>query len=354
VNFRSESLHDSQHAPSFAWQSDDGPEGDSHARFEPGRSDMPGVATEDEDQLDPETTAAIYLRDISRVPLLTAEEEIMLAKARDAGDEAAAVLGTGAETSADQRAALEESVRLADEARRRLTESNLRLVVSVARKYASRGLPLLDLVQEGNIGLARAVEKYDWHRGYRFSTYAYWWIRQAVTRAIADQSRTIRVPVHMVELMSDVHNAARDLQQALGREAGETEIAQALGTDVDRVRLILRAAKQTISLETPLGADGDSTVADMITDRESPAPQDLAVDALLRDDVEVALSALTPRERQVVRLRFGLLDGHDRTLGEIGTELGLSRERVRQIEADAFTKLRKPALRRQLRDYLDA
>lgn len=314
---------------------------------------MPGVAADDEDQDAPETPAAIYLRDISRVPLLTAEEEVILAKAREAGEEAQLALAAADDLEQVERTRLRDLIRRGDEARRRLTESNLRLVVSVARKYASRGMPLLDLVQEGNIGLGRAVEKYEWRRGFRFSTYAYWWIRQAVTRAIADQARTIRVPVHMFELIADVQNASRDLQQSLGREANDHEIAEVLGTSRERVRLIMRASKQTISLETPIGESGDSTVADLLADVHSREPQDLAAESLLRDQVADALDLLTPRERQVLRLRFGLSDGRDRTLGEIGTELGLSRERVRQIEADAFAKLRQPALRRRLRDFLD-
>jgi RNA polymerase primary sigma factor len=313
---------------------------------------MPGVVFDDEDQVGPDSTAAIYLRDIARVPLLTAEEEILLAKEREAGEAAEALLESGLEFDAGERGSLRQIARTGQEARRRLTESNLRLVVAVARKYATRGLPLLDMIQEGNIGLGRAVEKYDWRRGYRFSTYAYWWIRQAVTRAIADQARTIRVPVHMVELIGEVNGAARDLQQSLGREAADEEIALALGTSLERVRLVIRAAKQTISLESPVGEEGDSTVADLLADRHAVAPQDAAAEAILREQVEDALAHLSARERQVVRLRFGLADGRDRTLGEIGVELGLSRERVRQIESDAFAKLRVPSIRVQLVDFL--
>src|SRR5579884_1664383 len=314
---------------------------------------MPGTVAEDEGLFAPETPAEIYLRDISRVPLLTADEEVMLAQRLEAGEAARARLAAEPDLPPEERRQLEETLRIGDEARGRLTESNLRLVVSVARKYMGRGLPLLDLVQEGNIGLGRAVEKYDWRRGYRFSTYAYWWIRQAVTRAIADQARTIRVPVHMVELIGDVHRAMRELQQELGREANAYEIAELLGTSPDRVQLIIRAAKQTISLESPVGDDNDNTVADMLADPQARPPHEAAAEALLRDQVADALASLTARERQVLRLRFGLADDRERTLGEIGLELGLSRERVRQIEAEAFAKLRQPGLQLRLRDYLD-
>ncbi len=304
------------------------------------------------EELTPDTPAGIYLRDISRVPLLTAEQEVQLAKALEQGDLAKARIARGCPP--EQESALREDVVGGSDARRRLTESNLRLVVSVARKYMGRGLPLLDLIQEGNIGLSRAVEKYDYRKGFRFSTYAYWWIRQAVTRSIADQARTIRVPVHMIELIGDVYKASRDLQQGLGREPDATEIAHRMGTTPEKVRQILRAAKQPISLETPIGEDDDGTIADFIADRTVRAPQEAADDAMLKDHVEGALNELNPRERQVLRMRFGLEDGRDRTLGEIGEELGVSRERVRQIESEALAKLRHPRLRNRLREYVDS
>jgi len=304
------------------------------------------------DYVPSEAPAAIYLRDISRVRLLTAEEEVFLAKGIEKGNLAAErIKQLGPE--ADERERLETDSHQGNDARRRLTEANLRLVVSVARKYMGRGLPLLDLIQEGNIGLQRAVEKYDYRKGYRFSTYAYWWIRQAVTRAIADQARTIRVPVHMIELIGDVYRVSRDLQQELGREPEPDEIAQEMGTSPDKVRQIIRAARQPISLETPVGEEEESTLADFIADRAARAPAEAAAQELLKEHVEDALQQLSERERAVLKMRFGLIDGRDRTLGEIGEELGVSRERVRQIEAEALAKLRQPKLRQKLREYLE-
>ncbi|HZS02784.1 MAG TPA: sigma-70 family RNA polymerase sigma factor [Chloroflexota bacterium] len=300
----------------------------------------------------PDAPAAIYLRDISRVSLLTAQQEVSLAKEIEQGNEAAELLRQLPPES-KEGTDLVERQKIGQDARRQLTEANLRLVVSVARKYMGRGLPLLDLIQEGNIGLQRAVEKYDYRKGYRFSTYAYWWIRQAVTRAIADQARTIRVPVHMIELIGDVYRVSRDLQQELGREPEPDEIAQEMGTSAEKVRQIIRAARQPISLETPVGEEEESTLADFIADRAARAPAEAAAQELLKEHVEDALQQLSERERAVLKMRFGLIDGRDRTLGEIGEELGVSRERVRQIEAEALAKLRQPKLRAKLREYLE-
>jgi RNA polymerase primary sigma factor len=314
--------------------------------------EMPGVPLETE-HVAPDTPAAIYLRDISRVPLLTAAEEVALAMAIEAGEQAKA-WPTDGSLAAEQEHQRAELLRKADEARRKLTESNLRLVVSVARKYMGRGLPLLDLIQEGNIGLQRAVEKYDYHKGYRFSTYAYWWIRQAVTRAIADQARTIRVPVHMIELIGDVFKAARELQQHLGREPEPDELAIHMGTTPEKIREILKAARLPISLETPLGEEEDCTIADLMADRNALDPVESAEKALLVDHIEEILATLTPRERVVLKMRFGIGRDTACTLGEIGSYLGVSRERVRQIEAEALAKLKKPSVWRKLREYLAA
>jgi RNA polymerase primary sigma factor len=306
------------------------------------------------EELTPDSPASIYLREISKTPLLTAEEEIELAKQLEAGEEARQTLLRDTHDDAT-RAAHEETVRIGDAARKRLIESNLRLVVSVARRYIGRGLLFLDLVQEGNIGLQRAVEKYDWRRGFRFSTYAYWWIRQAVSRAVADQARTIRLPVHVIEQLTRQYNTARDLHQELGREPTAAEIAERLNVEPERVREAFRAAKVPISLETPISEEDESTVADLIADTGVHAPAQQAEHEVLAETLDEALGAhLSPREAQVLRLRFGLIDGQPRTLGEIADEVGISRERVRQIEAEALRKLRGTVpFRKQFRDYVD-
>ena len=277
-----------------------------------------------------DSVLAVFLREVNRYPLLTAEEEIALGKALAQGGEAAAA------------------------ARERLTNCNLRLVVAVARRYLGRGLDLLDLVQEGSIGLQRAIEKWDYTKGFRFSTYAYWWIRQAITRAIADQARTIRLPVHVTEFVGEITRAQRALSVELDREPSDEEVAARLGVTTEKVTEALRALKRPISLETPVGDEGEATVGDLVGD-PSDSLEELAEQTNLADLIEDALSKLTPREAQVLRLRFGLLDDQNRNLAEIGQALGVSRERVRQIEAEALAKLRRmPALRLRLREYLAA
>jgi len=268
----------------------------------------------------------MYLKEIGRVPLLTAEDEVVLAKGIEAGD---------------------------DEAKRRLTEANLRLVVSIAKRYVGRGMLFLDLIQEGNLGLLKAVEKFDYRKGYKFSTYATWWIRQAITRAIADQARTIRIPVHMVETINKLIRISRQLLQRLGREPSAEEIAKEMGITEDRVREIMKIAQEPVSLETPIGEEEDSHLGDFIEDHEAPAPAEAASFSLLKEQLEEVLRTLSDREERVLRLRFGLDDGRQRTLEEVGYVFGVTRERIRQIEAKALRKLRHPQRSKKLKDYLD-
>ena len=299
--------------------------------------DMDGMEDEEEVELDKidlsvpegvsiEDPVRMYLKEIGKVSLLSADEEIELAKRMEKGDEAA---------------------------KKRLVEANLRLVVSIAKRYVGRGMLFLDLIQEGNLGLIKAVEKFDYRKGYKFSTYATWWIRQAITRAIADQARTIRIPVHMVETINKLIRVSRQLLQELGREPTPEEIAEEMDMPVDRVREILKISQEPVSLETPIGEEEDSHLGDFIQDDNVPVPADAAAFTLLKEQLVEVLSTLTDREQKVLRLRFGLDDGRARTLEEVGKEFNVTRERIRQIEAKALRKLRHPSRSRKLKDYLD-
>jgi RNA polymerase primary sigma factor len=294
-----------------------------------------------------------YLQEIGRVSLLSAAEEVELAERMERGKAATVRLASAEVLSAQLRTALRADVYSGQDARRHLIQANLRLVVSIAKKYVGRGLALLDLIQEGNIGLMRAVEKFDYHKGNRFSTYATWWIRQAVTRSIAEQGRTIRLPVHMSESVGQVKRAAERLAQALERQPSAEEIATALGQPLDRVERVLEAARRPVSLETPVGEDGEHTLGDFLQDDELPTPADFASQQLLRQDLATALQHLSERERRIIDLRYGLADGQRRTLEEVGKVLGMTRERARQIEAEALRRLRAPEVGQHLRDYLE-
>ena len=278
---------------------------------------LEGVSTED--------PVRMYLKEIGNVPLLSTEEEVALAQRVEAGDESA---------------------------KKQLIEANLRLVVSIAKKYVGRGMPFLDLIQEGNMGLMKAVDKFDYSKGFKFSTYATWWIRQAITRGIADTGRTIRVPVHMVETINKTLRMTRTLLQELGREPTPEEVAERLGVPVARVREVLKISRDPVSLDTPIGEEDDSHLGDFIEDDSALSPADSAAFSMLREELSTALESLTDRERQVVQLRFGLIDGRARTLEEVGKEFNVTRERIRQIEAKALRKLRHPSRSKRLRDFL--
>jgi len=294
----------------------------------------------------------IYLREIGRVPLLTAEDEVELAKSIEAGLFAEEKLGGGIPMLGAIHGDLELLVGEGIRAKQRLIEANLRLVVSIAKRYIGRGLVFLDLIQEGNLGLIRAVEKFDYTRGYKFSTYATWWIRQAITRAIADQARTIRVPVHMVETINKLARVQRQLHQELGREASSDEIAAEMGLEPERVAEIQRIAQEPVSLQSPIGEE-ESDLGDFIEDADAVVPMEAAAFIMLQDQLERVLDQLAEREQRIIQLRFGLTDGHPRTLEEVGREFGVTRERIRQIESKTLAKLRHPSRAQMLREYLD-
>ena len=288
--------------------------------------DMENIDLSVPDGVSIEDPVRMYLKEIGKVPLLSADEEIELAQRMEDGDE---------------------------DAKKRLAEANLRLVVSIAKRYVGRGMLFLDLIQEGNLGLIKAVEKFDYRKGYKFSTYATWWIRQAITRAIADQARPIRIPVHMVETINQLIRVSRQLLQELGREPSPEEIAEEMNMPVERVREILKISQEPVSLETPIGEEEDSHLGDFIQDDNVPVPADAAAFSLLKEQLNEVLGTLTEREQKVLRLRFGLDDGRARTLEEVGKEFNVTRERIRQIEAKALRKLRHPSRSRKLKDYLD-
>jgi len=319
-----------------------------------GKVVMPSLAVGSGGSSDP---VRMYLREIGQVSLLTGPEEVALAKRIEAGvlaeGQLADLAASGEEMDLADRRKLQRTVRDGERAKQELTQANLRLVVSIAKRYLGRGLAILDLIQEGNLGLMRAVEKFDYTKGFKFSTYATWWIRQAVTRAIADQARTIRIPVHMVESMNKVHRHQRQLMQELEREPTIEEIAAKVGLPPTRVRDILLISQDPLSLDSPVGEEDDSFLADFIEDAQAVAPADAAAQRMLGQALVEALGELNERERQVVRLRFGLEDGQAKTLEEVGREFGVTRERIRQIESKTLAKLRHPHRSQKLRDYLD-
>jgi RNA polymerase primary sigma factor len=306
--------------------------------------DREGIAVDD--------PVRIYLREIGRVHLLTAQEETQIAQQMERGLEAVERLRKG-DHAADEQGRYQRQKREGEAARERLIQANLRLVVSVAKKYLRHGMSMLDLIQEGNIGLMRATEKFDYRKGFKFSTYATWWIRQAITRSIADQSRTIRLPVHVGETINRIIRTSNRIQQTTGREPSPDEIATELEIPVEKVRRVLDAARQTISLETPVGSEGDSVLADFIEDGKTAGPLESASQRILKEQLEIVLNKLPERERKIIQLRYGLYDGRYRTLEEVGHEFGITRERIRQIEARVLRKLRHPHYGVSLRAYLD-
>ncbi len=321
---------------------------------------------EDEELVDPnelvdsfsiDDPVRMYLKEIGKVPLLSADEEIALATKMNERNEAEARIKTAVEAgetiSDEEMAALKKTIREGERAKQKLAEANLRLVVSIAKRYVGRGMLFLDLIQEGNLGLIKAVEKFDYTKGYKFSTYATWWIRQAITRAIADQARTIRIPVHMVETINKVIRVSRQLLQSLGHDPSPDEISAEIGMPVDKVREILKIAQEPVSLETPIGEEEDSHLGDFIPDEGASEPSEAASFTLLQEQLVDVLSTLTPREEKVLKLRFGIEDGRPRTLEEVGKEFNVTRERIRQIEAKALRKLRHPSRSKKLKDFLN-
>jgi RNA polymerase primary sigma factor len=327
------------------------------AVLESAGADVPDVEDADVQevlQLEPglEDPIRMYLREIGRISLLNAQEEMQLAQQVERGELARARLAEGG-IMREERATLQQWIVDGEAARQHLINANLRLVVSIAKKYIGRGLSFLDLIQEGNIGLMRATEKFDYTRGFKFSTYATWWIRQAITRSISDQSRTIRLPVHVGETINRVKKTSHQLQQALQREPSAEELARAVGLPEEKVRRVLEAARLPVSLEQPVGEEGDSVLGDFIEDDRSGAPLDNASQQILREQIECVLARLPERERKIIELRYGLNDGRYRTLEEVGREFGITRERIRQIESKVLRKLRHPAYGNQLRSYLE-
>ena len=331
---------------------------------EPAMDDIAEI--EEEELVDPNTLVdsfniddpvRMYLKEIGKVPLLTADQEVELATVMSAGREAEARV---AQAEADgetipeaEMAELKKQIKAGEKAKQQLAEANLRLVVSIAKRYVGRGMLFLDLIQEGNLGLIKAVEKFDYTKGYKFSTYATWWIRQAITRAIADQARTIRIPVHMVETINKVIRVSRQLLQELGHDPSPEEISAEMNMPVDKVREILKIAQEPVSLETPIGEEEDSHLGDFIPDEAASEPSEAASFTLLKEQLVDVLGTLTPREEKVLKLRFGIEDGRTRTLEEVGKEFNVTRERIRQIEAKALRKLRHPSRSKKLKDFLN-
>jgi len=326
------------------------------AAEEKGKAEAAPVARTPDDvdlsAIDIDDSISLYLKEIGRIPLLTAEQEVSLAKRMEAGRLAKKRISKDGDLGLEELEDLRETIRDGQAAQEHLIKANSRLVVSVAKKYVGRGVPFLDLIQEGNIGLIRAVKKFDYRRGYKFSTYATWWIRQAVTRAIADQGRTIRVPVHMYEQINRLARVSRQLVQELGRDPTVEEIAEELGVSPKKVERTIKVSQRPLSLEMPVGEEDDSFLGDFIEDSDAPSPTDQASQQLLRDQIDDIFVSLTPREVRILQLRFGLVDGYSYTLEEVGKKFGVTRERIRQIEAQALGRLRHPSRSRKLRDFL--